>query len=75
MSSTFYSPSSYEITVEGSLDQSMSNRLAGMSIHYSESDAQTTTLLTGDLLDQAELLGVLNTLFNYRCTVLSLHKI
>ena len=75
LSSTFSGPSSYLITVEGLLDQNLSSRLAGMSIHPTVSGGHSITTLKGKLSDQAELNGVLNTLYNYRCAVLSVHKV
>jgi hypothetical protein len=59
-------PARYRIRVKGTLDPSWSGRLGGMSITTTEqgNEAPVTTL-TGRLLDQAALLGVLNTLYDY----------
>ena len=54
----------YEIRVQGSLDQKWSGRLQGLGISVKESpDRLPVTILVGRLKDQAALLGVLNALF------------
>jgi hypothetical protein len=54
----------YEIRVQGSLDQKWSGRLQGLGITVKESpDRLPVTILAGRLRDQAALLGVLNALF------------
>ena len=72
---TFSGPCAYRITVAGLLEQNLSSRLAGMSIHPTISGDHPIATLSGELSDQAELNGVLNTLYNYRCTVLSVQKV
>jgi hypothetical protein len=54
----------YQIEVQGILDESWSDRLAGMRIitDMSKADLPVTTL-TGHLRDQAQLSGVLNSLY------------
>jgi hypothetical protein len=54
-------PSNYRICVYGDLDVRWSGRLADMRITHPTS-AQGQTVLTGELTDQSELLGVLNSL-------------
>ena len=52
--------------LKGILDQSWSGRLGGMTITTTEQeDEAPVTTLTGRLLDQDALLGVLNTLYDY----------
>jgi hypothetical protein len=58
-------PAKYRIRVKGVLDQSWSGRLGGMTITTNQEDESLVTTLTGRLLDQAALLGVLNTLYDY----------
>ena len=61
-----HTPAIYRIRVQGYLDQSWSDRMGGMTITTTEQeDGAPVTTLTGDLLDQAALLGVLNTLYDY----------
>ena len=66
-------PARYRIRVKGILDQSWSGRLAGMTITTTEQeDDGPVTTLSGRLLDQAALLGVLNTLYDYyHCPLVS----
>jgi len=68
-----WTPAEYRICVKGHLDPTCSDWLGGMSITTSgEADEVTVTTLVGRLLDQAALLGVLNTLYDYyHCPLLS----
>jgi hypothetical protein len=62
---SFCNPATYSIHVEGLLDESWSERLAGMKIKTNERrNLPSLTILSGQLTDQAELLGVLNALYN-----------
>ncbi len=59
-----WTPATYRIEVEGHLAESWSDRLAGMRIATRKRADQTTvTTLIGRLRDQAELSGVLNSLY------------
>ena len=62
----------YRIAVEGCLDQTWSGRLGGMQIASSQqNDQESVTTLTGQVQDQADLIGVLNTLYQLRMNILS----
>lgn len=62
----FDKPARFRIRVKGILDPSWSGRLGGMTITTAgQEDESPVTTLTGRLLDQAALLGVLNTLYDY----------
>ncbi|MEE9542705.1 MAG: hypothetical protein V3V95_02845 [Thermodesulfobacteriota bacterium] len=65
-------PATYRILVLGELDQSWSDRLAGMAISVDahEEVGRVSTLL-GLLKDQAELSGVLNSLYELHLPLLS----
>lgn len=68
------SPAEYRISVVGYLDESMLDRLGGLTIEDDEScdDCSKPVIsLTGRLADQAALLGVLNELYNMRLPLLS----
>jgi hypothetical protein len=67
----FEKPGKYRIVVQGRLDDSWSDRLAGMTISTSnlEND-KPTTLLIGHLRDQAQLSGVLNSLYELHLPIL-----
>jgi hypothetical protein len=68
-----WTPAEYRIRVRGYLDSSSSDRLGGMSITTTgQGDEAPVTTLVGLLLDQAALMGVLDTLYNYyHCPLLS----
>ncbi len=70
----FEYPLVYTIRVIGHLEKSWSKRLGGLTIQppkeKDENGIETTTL-TGELIDQAALSGVLNALYNLRLTIWS----
>jgi hypothetical protein len=70
--SRFDSPATYQISVQGRINPTWSDRLEGMTIDLikGEGDSPVTTL-AGELSDQAALFGVLNTLYNLHLPVLS----
>jgi len=63
---------SYCIKVQGRLDETWSDRLAGMQIKKSSRGDIKETILSGYVRDQAELLGVLNSLYELHLPLLSL---
>jgi len=70
----FDQPAVYSITAVGRLDKSSSDRLGGLEIVCTKaegSDEPAVTTLKGVLIDQAALLGVLNTLYNWHYPLLS----
>jgi hypothetical protein len=68
----FNRPGSYRIRVLGSLDETWSEKLAGLRITTSSlNDKGPVTALVGQIRDQAELSGVLNTLYEMHLTLLS----
>ena len=69
---TFNRPGNYRIRVIGYLDESWSDRFAGLQITKSSpKDQGPVTSLVGQLRDQAELSGVLNTLYDMHLTLRS----
>ena len=73
---TFDKNREYRIIVQGSLDDSWSSRLGGMRIERNiQAGQEPVTTLTGPLRDQAELSGVLNTLYDLHLTLLSLETV
>jgi hypothetical protein len=72
----FDNPATYQISVQGWLDATMSDLLGGMTISPDtvEADPPVTTL-EGELRDQAALAGVLNTLYELHLTVLSVKRL
>jgi hypothetical protein len=69
-----WTPARYRIRVNGYLHPSWSDRLGGMNITTSgEADEASVSTLVGLLLDQAALMGVLTTLYDYyHCSLLSI---
>ena len=66
----------YRIRVRGYLDDSWTDRLGGMRITASGlNDQVPVTALDGQVRDQAELAGVLNTLYELHLTLLSVEYI
>ena len=63
---TLDNSATYRICVQGTLDQKYSDYLQGMTI-FTEYDksGHPVTILHGQLVDQAALLGVLETLSNF----------
>lgn len=73
---TFDRPGNYRIRVEGFLDESWSDRLGGLRISMSSGEnEESVTTLSGQMVDQAALAGVLNTLYELHLTLLSVEHI
>ncbi len=71
-----WTPATYRIEVEGHLAESWSDRLAGMRIATRKRADQTTvTTLIGRLRDQAELSGVLNSLYGLHLSILKVEVV
>jgi len=72
----FGGPAAYRIVVQGVLDTDWSDRLAGMTIHTTprEHGAPHTTLM-GAIRDQAQLSGVLDTLYDLHLPILKVEKV
>ena len=69
---TFSSPVRYRICVKGFLDESWSERFSGMHISNQVSgDISPMAALVGSLLDQTELIGVLNSLYEMHLPLIS----
>lgn len=64
-------PATYRIKVEGLLDESWSDRFAGMQIaSRNRADQSVVTCLIGRVMDQSELSGVLNSLVEMHLPIL-----
>jgi hypothetical protein len=72
----FDNPATYQIVVQGRIDQSWSDRLEGMAIYLTPVEVEPpATTLVGELSDQAALAGVLNTLYELHLAVLSVKRL
>jgi hypothetical protein len=71
-----WSAASYRIEVEGYVDESWSDSLGGMRVTTRKREDQSTvTTLVGQVRDQAELRGVLNSLYELHLPVLSVEML
>ena len=69
-------PATYRIWVGGCLTPDWSERLAGMSLRTRRrQDGVVITRLEGELLDQAALAGVINTLFELQLPLLAVKRL
>ena len=65
-------PATYRIRVVGFLDKNWSDRLGGLKIiPSSQGGEQPITTLSGPIIDQAALFGVLKALYDMRLPLLS----
>jgi hypothetical protein len=68
----FNLPANYRICVQGFLDHSWSERLSGFRISNQVSDGELpVAVLSGQIRDQTELIGVLNGLYEMHLPFLS----
>ena len=69
----FTSPAKYQILVKGFLDESWSERLNGLTIvNMNHDSGLPVTKLHGQIRDQAELLGILNNIYEMHMPLISL---
>ena len=61
----------YRIIIHGWLDPAKSSSLEGMTVQKSTTEESHKTTLTGKLADQAALLGVLSTLYEWHYPIIS----
>ena len=68
----FQRPGKYRIRVIGCLDESWSPRLGGFSISTNKKldEKESVTELVGQVRDQSELSGILETLYDLHMTIL-----
>src|SRR5512133_929502 len=62
----------YEIHIKGQLDESWSDWLEGMEVKLLENGQM---VLSGNVIDQAALMGILNKLYGLNLTILSMSEI
>ncbi len=68
----FSGKATYRITIQGEINTARSDQLGGMRIEtIVDSENGTISVLTGLLKDQAELSGIMNTLYEMHYAVLS----
>ncbi len=67
--------STYQITVDGLVDEQFIESMNGMSVSHNRIKDKALSTLTGELTDQSALNGILNTLFDYQFDVISVLKL
>ena len=68
-------PAAYRIRVQGRIAEERAERIGGMKISVIIPEGgQPVTTLTSELRDQAALIGVLNTLYEWHLPVLSVER-
>jgi hypothetical protein len=69
---SLFEPAMYQIRILGNLDKNWSDYCGGMTIeHESDPKRYAMTVMTGRLADQSALIGVLNSLHDMGCPILS----
>ena len=58
------------IGVKGKLEKDLSEIFGGLSIKHKKENDGIVSYLEGEIIDQAELIGILNTLFNMRFPII-----
>ncbi len=67
-----FEPATYRICILGTLDENWSDYCGGMFIKHDVMLQQyPVTILTGRLVDQAALIGVINSLYDLGCPLVS----
>jgi len=62
----------YRIKVQGTLGPSWSDYLGGLDISVKDEQGSPHTILEGELLDQAALMGVIDSLYNLGYMILEI---
>ncbi len=71
---TFSSPAMYQIRVLGKVKSDYSDRLGGLSINAREEEKNKwVTTLSGEIRDQAELTGIIHTIYEMHLPLLSVY--
>ncbi len=69
---SMFEPATYRICILGTLDKQWSDYCGGMTIEHEVVLTQyPVTILTGRLADQAALIGIINSLYDIGCPLLS----
>jgi hypothetical protein len=68
-------PAMYRVCIQGTLDKNWSDYCGGMAIeHGSDPHHHAMTIMTGRLADQSALVGILNSLHDIVCPILSVER-
>jgi hypothetical protein len=70
-SASMFEPATYRICILGTIDKQWSDYCGGMTIeHQSGLNQYPMTILTGQLIDQSALVGIINSLYDMGCPIL-----
>ena len=73
---SFQKPAIYKIKVEGVLKENWSEKFQGLKISIERSlSGKPVSVLTGKINDQSALAGLLDTLYNFNMTILSVNML
>ena len=73
---SFQKPALYKIKVVGELKENWSKRLQGMQINVKRSPGRMpVSVLIGQINDQSALSGVLNALYDFNMTIISVRML
>ena len=68
-------PAVYQIRIQGILDKNWSDYCGGMTIeHERDAHQHAVTVMTGRLADQSALVGILTSLHDIGCPILSVER-
>ena len=69
-------PAFYQITIEGKIDANWSDWLSGMRlVSQKEANGMQVTILSGEVVDQAALRGLLNRLWDLNLVLRSVQQV
>ena len=72
---TFDGTASYQITVHGAIENDLLENLGDLNLSLLHTKGKIISTLSGEITDQSALSGILNTLFDYQYTVISVSKL
>ena len=72
---TYTGPATYQITVDGKVNKEYLHNITGLSVSLTELKGHTISVLTGEILDQSALSGIINLLVDNRYSVITVIKI
>ena len=68
-------PAMYRVRIQGILDKNWSDYCGGMTIeHERDAHQHAVTVMTGRLVDQSALVGILTSLHDIGCPILSVER-
>ena len=69
-------PSTYQITVKEKVDPEFINyQINNLNVTHTKTSDKNVSIITGEIIDQEALSGLLNTLFNHQYIIISVMKI